>query len=184
MNNQRLNIINGNRGERFPRLMDELRTQGIEDYMLWDGIYLPSIKQSINRSHKQIVEYARLAEWDDVCIAEDDIKFSHPNSYRYFLEKKPKYFDIYLSMVFLGYPDENGCVKDFTGLTMYIVKRRFYDTFLSVTDDEHLDKGLAGLGKYIVCDPFVASQYNGISSNTGKMEVYDDLLANREFYRG
>lgn len=162
--------------------MKEIASQiGLSDFELWDGIYLPSIKASINAAHKQIVRYAQLAGWDEVCIAEDDLIFSSPNSWEYFLEHKPKDFDLYLSMVYLGTPDENNEVKDFTGLTMYIVKSKFYEKFLSVPDDDHLDRLLAGLGKYVVCQPFVAKQSNGFSSNTGKEENYDELLRNRTF---
>lgn len=168
----------------MPRLQEELKSQELSDFEFWDGIYLPSVKKSINLAHKQIVEYAAIAGFNEVCIAEDDVKFTHPNSWNYFLENKPKYFDIYLSMVYLGQPDANGIVKDFTGLTLYIVAKRFYETFLSTPEDEHLDVALAGLGTFVVCDPFIAIQYNGWSSNTGKLEEYDTLLKDRKLYFG
>jgi hypothetical protein len=171
----------GNRAERFPVLMKELNTQGIVDYELWPGVYLPSIKASINAAHKQIVEYARLAEWDEVMIAEDDIKFSSVNGVDYFLKQKPNDFDIYLGGLFLGDPDEKNVVKTFTGLTLYVVARRFYDTFLTVPDDDHLDRLLDGLGRYVVCNPFVVTQHDGVSGNTGKFEIYGGLTKNRTF---
>lgn len=177
----RLNIIHGNRGERFTNLMKELNSQFITDYELWPSVYLPSIKASINAAHRQIVEYARLAEWDYVAIAEDDIQFTSPNSWEYFLSQMPYDFDLYLSMVYLGQPDENNVVKEFTGMTMYVVAKRFYDKFLSVDPTEHIDRALNGLGRYVVCNPFVAKQYNGFSSNTGKDENYDILLKERNF---
>lgn len=168
----------------MPRLQEELKNQGLLDFELWDGIYLPSIKRSINLAHKQIVEFAMVAGYEEVAIAEDDIKFTNPNSWRYFLDQKPSDFDIYLSMVYLGQPDEKGIVKEFTGLTLYIVAKRFYEKFLSTTEDEHLDVALGGLGKFVVCQPFVAIQYNGWSSNTGKLEEYDSLLKDRKLYFG
>lgn len=177
----RLNIIHGNRGERFQPLMKELNSQFITDYELWPSIYLPSIKSSINAAHKQIVEYARLAEWDYVAIAEDDLQFTSPNSWEYFLNSMPYDFDLYLSMVYLGQPDEKNVVKEFTGMTMYVVAKRFYDKFLSVPGDDHIDRLLAGLGRFVVCNPFVAKQHNGFSSNTGKEENYDELLKERKF---
>lgn len=181
----RLNIVVGNRSERIPRLMTELSTQGILDYEFWPGVFVPSIKRSINLAHKQIVYYAKIAEWDEVVIAEDDIKFTHPDSWKYFLKNKPEDYDLYLSMVYLGWPDENGIVKDFTGLTLYMVHSRFYENFLSVSEDEHLDRALSQAGgKFVVCNPFVAIQYNGHSSNTGKMENYDNLLAGRKLFDG
>jgi hypothetical protein len=41
---------------------------------------------------------------------------------------------------------------------------------------------LSNLGKYYVCNTFIAIQYNGFSYNT-KMDMnYDDLLRERELY--
>jgi len=177
----RLNIILGKRKERLPKLLEELNKQGVIDYEFWDAIYLPSIKASINAAHKQIVEYAMLSGWDEVCIAEDDLVFSSERSWKYFIDNKPEDFDIYLSMVYLGQPDENNIVESFTGMTLYVVHSRFYEKFLSVDSNEHIDRALGGLGKFVVCNPFVALQRNGFSSNTGKVENYDSLLKNRTF---
>lgn len=169
----------------MPRLMQELATQKITDYEFWPGVYVPSIKRSINLAHKQIIEYGQVAGWEQTIVAEDDIQFTHPNSWNYFLSQMPEDYDIFLSMIYLGWPDENGVVKDFTGLTLYSVHSRYYETFLSVPEDEHLDRALSQTkGKFVVCNPFVAIQYNGWSSNTGKMEVYDNLLSGRELYLG
>jgi hypothetical protein len=163
--------------------MSELERQGILDYEFWDGVYLPSIRASINAAHKQIVEFARLAEYPEVCIAEDDIVGTHPNSWNYFLSQKPKEYDMYLSMVYLG-DIIDGRVESFTGMTLYSVSRKFYDKFLSVDPNEHIDRALAGLGDYHVCHPFTFIQRNGFSSNTGKMEEYDQLLNGRILYNG
>lgn len=179
-----MNIIVGNLSERLPNLKKELDEQGITDYDFWPGIFLPSIKASINAAHKQIVEYAKLAEWEEVCIAEDDLKFSSKGAWDYFLKQKPNDFDLYLGGIFLGQPDENGVVRSFTGMTCYVVARRFYDTFLTVPDDDHIDRLMDGLGRYIVCDPFVVTQYDGRSGNTGKEESYGHLQMGRNFYKG
>lgn len=180
----KLNIIIGNLSERLPNLNKELEEQGILDYEFWPGVFLPSVKASINAAHKQIVEYAKLAEWPEVRIAEDDLRFSGKGAWDYFLKQKPIDFDIYLGGVFLGDPDDNNIVKDFTGMTMYVVKQRFYDTFLSVPNDDHIDRLLGGLGRYVVCNPFVVTQYDGRSSNTGKHEAYGRLQESRNFYKG
>jgi hypothetical protein len=113
---------------------------------------------------------------------EDDVRFTNPNSFKYFLENKPKDFDIYLSGIYIGEILEDNSVKSFTGFHCYIVNERFYDEYLSVPDDEHIDRALSNLGKYYVCNPFIAIQYNGFSYNT-KMDMnYDDLLRERELY--
>jgi hypothetical protein len=181
---QRLNIICGNRSERMPLLRDELERQGVVNYMFWDGIYLPSVKQSINAAHKQIVEYAKLAEFSEVLIAEDDFIGTHKNSFKYFLSKKPRTYDMYLSQVYLGDIDENNRVKSFTGMTMYFVHEKFYDTFLATDPHDHIDRSLDGLGDYHVCNPFAFIQRNGWSSNTGKSENYDTLLRSRNLFGG
>ncbi len=182
MNNQRLNVIIGNRAERQPRLMRELETQQITNYSLWDGVFWPSVKESINEAHKQIVRYAKLAEFGEVIIAEDDLKMSRPGAWQYFLSQKPKDYDLYLGGIFLGQPDENNIVTEFTGLTLYSVHSRFYDTFLEVEPTEHIDRALAGKGKFVVCNPFVCTQYDGVSSNSGQFEKYGELQSSRIFW--
>ena len=180
-----LNIICGNYTERMPRLIQELLRQGITDYKLWDGLILSrSVKESINASHKMIVRWAKENGLSEVCLGEDDLKFSHPDAWKYYLSQKPIDYDLYLGGVFLGVPDDLGVVHDFTGMTLYCISEKFYDQFLSVPDDEHIDKSLDGLGLYYVCRPFVVTQFDGVSSNTGKFEKYGDLVAGREFFNG
>jgi len=183
---QRLNIITGNRPERKQPLMEEIKRQGITNYTFWDSVYSPvSTKVGISEAHQQIVRYAKLAEFSDVMIAEDDFTGSHPDSFKYFLANCPRQFDLYLSQVFLGDLDENNRVKSFTGMTLYIVHSRFYDRFLSVDPNEHIDHELSRIGGlFHVCNPFAFRQRNGWSSNTGKEENYDDLLASRTFFGG
>lgn len=161
--------------------MNELQSQNITDFMFWPSVHRKTVKAGINAAHKQIVADAYEKDLPEVAIAEDDILFTSPNSWKYFLEKKPKEFDLYLSMVYLGDPDKDGIVKDFTGMTCYIVSKKFYPTFLTVPDDEHIDRALSGTGVFFVCHPFIAKQYNGFSANTGKSENYDQLLTGREF---
>jgi hypothetical protein len=177
----KLNLIVGKRKQRVPKLLEELGRQGVTDFEFWPAIYLHSVKAGVNAAHKQIVEYAKLAGWPEVCIAEDDLQFTSDKSLEYFLAHKPDDYHLYLSMIYLGEPGEDNTVEEFTGMTLYMVHGSFYDTFLSADPNEHIDRALAGLGKFVVCKPFVAKQYNGISANTGKWEEYDHLLKNREF---
>jgi hypothetical protein len=183
---QRLNIIAGNRPERMPLLKYEIERQGIVNYTFWDAVYNKnSVKAGISEAHRQIVAYAKLAEFPDVLIAEDDFVGSHPDSFKYFLANRPSQYDIYHSMIYLGDIDEKNMVKEFTGMTMYIVHNRYYDKFLSVDPNEHIDRELSRVGGlFYVCNPFTFMQRNGFSSNTGKDENYDSLLANRNFFCG
>ena len=182
----RLNILIGNRAERIPRLMKELETQGITDYELWDGIFERSakVKENINAAHRQIVEYADVAGWEEVCIAEDDVRFTHPNSWNFFLSNKPKEFDVYLSSTYTCEYNSDGTLYSFSGLHCYIVSRRFYKTFLSLPSIDHIDRAMSGLGVFIECSPYIAEQYNGFSSNTGKDEKYEHLMNGKIRYCG
>jgi len=180
-----INVLHGGREERKEHFLNQFKEQGITDYEIWDGLHdKHSIVRTINQSHKQIVEYAMLKGEPMVCIAEDDVLFVHPNSYKYFLENIPQDFDIYLGGIYTGHIELDNSVKSFTGFHLYIVHERFYETFLSTNPDAHIDISLANLGKYIVCNPMVAIQRNGFSSNTGKNENYDFLLTNKSLYKG
>ena len=180
----KLNVIVGNRTERLPFLFSEFERQGITNYQLWDGIFLPSVVTSINAAHKQIVMDAKEKGLEEVIIAEDDFVGTHENSYKFFLENKPSKYSLYLSMIYLGEVDENKQTSRFTGLTLYSVHHSFYDTFLCTDANEHLDVALTNLGKYDVCYPFAFIQRNGYSSNSRQVENYDCLLNGRDLFLG
>jgi hypothetical protein len=178
-------IHNTDHTERFQRLRAELETQRIGLYTIFPSVYhYLSAKHGINLAHKQCVEYARVAGFNEICIMEDDVKFVHPNAFTYFLENKPKEYDIYLSGIYSGEILPDNTVKSFCGLHCYVVHSDFYQTFLSLPPDEHIDQAMSGKGRFVVCNPFAAIQYNGHSYNTGKVENYDSLLAGRELYKG
>jgi len=169
--------------ERLPRLLNELENQGIAEYEMWEGIWnIYSTAAGINAAHKQIVDYARLKKWESVIIFEDDIRFCGEGAFNHYLEKIPKDYDIYLGGIYLGDLDDKNRTTAFSGLHCYMVHSRFYDTFLSVPDDEHIDRALSNLGEYYVSYPFTSIQYNGKSSNTKKEENYDNLLTGRLLY--
>lgn len=177
-------IIHGGHSPRIPILLNELQQQGITEFNIVEGIHdTKSVVRSINLSHKKIVQQA-LDEGLEFCIIfEDDIKFTDKGAWDYFLKQKPKHFDLYLGGIYLGDIDPDNTTKAFTALHCYIIHSRFYATFLSTPYNVHIDRSLDNLGKYVVCQPFVAIQANGYSSNTGKEETYENLYANRQFYK-
>lgn len=169
----------------MPRLIQQLSEQGISDYEFWDGVYkYDSAKQNINAAHRQIVEYAMLAEWPEVAIAEDDVHFFAPGAWDYFVSNKPQDYDLYLSSIYVGDIKEDNTVTDFCGFGLYIVSPRFYKTFLSVNPYEHIDHEMKGKGRFVVSNPFIADQFDGWSSNTGKEEKYGNLLNGRKIFGG
>lgn len=180
-----INIIHmPDRADRMEILLVELKNQKINNFNLWDGVHdQESIIKGINKAHKQIVQYAKDEGLKEVIIAEDDIKFLGEGAYDYFIENKPQDFDIYLAGIFLGIINDDNIVKEFTGMTLYIVAERFYDIFLNSDNDKHIDHALSNKGLYKVCNPFVAIQHNGVSDNQKCYCNYDIIFENRNLYK-
>lgn len=169
-----LNIIHlETRSDRWPVLQKEIENQGITDYMIWPGIYTPEPRTGISLAHKQIVAEAYTSRQPMVVIAEDDLKFTAKNGYNYFLEHRPTDFDLYLGGIMYGKIEEDKTIKRFAGLTLYVVHQRFYETFLKMPDDKHLDQALDTKGKYVVCDPMIITQHDGFSDNHKRLMEYD-----------
>ena len=164
-------------------LQTQLQKQSISDYKIWNGIIdTEEPFAGIAKAHKQIIQYAKEKNIPEVLIAEDDLFFTANTSFEFFLNKKPVDYDIYLSSVYQGLLKEDNTIEDFSGLTFYIVNQRFYDTFLSTSENMNLDRALRNKGKYIVCNPFAVIQCNGYSDNTKKFCNYETCLAGRNLY--
>lgn len=177
------NIIHkDDRPERIEPLMKQLSEQGINHFRLWDGIHARTVVEGVNLAHKQIIQNAKDYGLEKVLVFEDDIEFFGKGAFDYYLKHEPDEYDIYLGGIYLG-KIVNGVAMYFTAMHCYMVHSRFYNTFLSVPNDMHIDHALAGLGLYVVCDPFICRQSNGHSSNTGKYENYDILFNNRNIYK-
>lgn len=96
--------------------------------------------------------------------------------------EKPSEFDLYLGGITYGNIDKEGITNDFSGLHLYIINSSFFDKFLSIPEHGDIDRCLANMGSFVVCNPFVATQCNGISDNTGKYHNYDLHLKNRKMF--
>lgn len=177
-------IHDSGRKERVANLMSQLKTQNIRSYFIFPAIHdRKSVKRGINLAHKSIIEVARDGKMDMVAVMEDDVAFTHPDAWKFFLSQIPKSFDVYLGGCYI--PEFRGDVlHSWCGMHCYIVHQRFYDRFLSLPEDEHIDRALAGLGEYHLCKPMVAIQNNGYSSNTKREEDYSPLLSGVELFKG
>ncbi len=182
----RINIIHlKNRVDRFVILKKELDEHQISDYVLWDGIVDSNIvEKGISKSHKRIIEHAKKNELKEVLIAEDDLKFTGRGAFDFFLTQKPLDFDIYLASIYMGNISEENIVKDFSGLTFYIVSNKFYDKFLQVPEHDNLDRMLCNRGKFVVCNPFTVIQQNGYSDNKKMYCDNDVFLKGRKLFMG
>jgi hypothetical protein len=177
-----MNIIhNQYRPDRWATLLHELERQGITDYRIWPAILDNPICKGVSRAHKQIVQYAKDWKIPEIIIAEDDIKFPAKDGYKYFLSKKPEDFDLYLGGIYRGEIIE-GKTTDFSSLHLYIIREKFYDTFLSTDETKHLDTELKGKGDYRVCYPFAAIQYSGFSDVERSKTNFEGLLKDKLIY--
>ncbi len=165
-----IQIINlPHRKERKEAVLKEMALENAP-YMFWDGIMMPMPKQGVSKAHKQIVRHAKEKNLPYVIIAEDDMKWTGTGAWKYFLDNIPKEdWDLYLSSYYSGQADSNNMIKNFCGLTLYAVHSRYFDTFLSVPENRHLDTALSMAGgKFYVSPLFCTTQAPGYSDQRGR----------------
>lgn len=171
--------------------MEELKRQGIERYIMYPAIINGlTVEQCINRSHKSIVAEAKHKNLPEVCIMESDVMFPAIDGWEYFLRDMPQAFDIHLAGVYSNSMDKfrttslfthHHTVSNISGFHCYIVKSRYYDKFLEVPDDLHIDDAQQG-GIYSVCYPFAAIQRPGWSANAKAKVDYNTGLIPQDVY--
>lgn len=161
-------------------LDDELDLQEI-DHLIWPACHEPAdTVASINKSHKKIVEYAKDKGLPEICILEEDVMFLSPGAWQYFLDNKPKDFDLYLGgcyglnqEAYKRIAEGKGAVPihNFAGLHCYIISESYYEKFLALPVNKHIDDQ-PGMGRFYVCSPFIALQHPGWSSNNKEKVNY------------
>lgn len=183
----------------LPKRTDRLRKFEIQateqgfDYKVWDGIIDPlCVFRGINMAHKRIVMYAKTKKLNNICIAEDDCRFTSLGAWDYFLSQMPAKADMYFASFYEGKVDENNkLIKGnshnelLSGMTLYVVYERFYDVFLNINLLSHIDKSIGELSdkyEFYVCNPFVAIQENGYSDNKKKECNYDKYMIGRKLF--
>lgn len=191
--NTHLNILHlPKRTDRLENLMKELEEQEITDYTIIEGIENSLVFRDISNSHKKIIRLAKQQKISNCIVAEDDIKFTSKGAWEYFLSQIPKSYDIFFASLYEGKVDDNNRLlasekqKDMlSGLTLYSISERFYDTFLNISDMNHLDKNIGVLAdkyEFYVCPEFCAIQMNGFSDNKKTHCNYDHYMKGRKLF--
>lgn len=180
-------IFNSARPERghLDRLIRELDRQGIlEQTDLYPCIRnRETVAASINASHKMLVRMAKERDMPEVCILEDDAMFPAANGFQHWMDETPTGdWDLYLGGTYSGH--NGGRVEKINGLHCYIIRQRFYETFLSVDPTKHIDAILDGLGDYRVVYPYVAIQRPSWSANNNEDVDYNVVLRPEDIYYG
>lgn len=172
------------RQKRYDTLIKELKSQSIIDYWIWNGIEDKFPHTGISKAFKRVVQYAKDNELPMVAIAEDDVRFSHPDSWKYFLENIPPYFDLYLSSFYSGMITFDNRIENFRGMTCFIVAKKFYDKFLSADEEKNIDHALDGLGEYFVCPYFPCTQHPGFSDKDQREVNHDGRIDQNKLFKG
>lgn len=175
------NVIFDSRSpDDYQRLLGEFSEQGIADFKFWDAVCnRNSVIESINASHKMIVRDAKERHLDKCLLMEQDLYFTAPGAWKYFLDNEPKDYDVYLGATYI-IPISNNKI---CGFHCYMVKEKFYDAFLSVPDDAHIDTAVGDLkGDYYFCYPFPALQRPGFSFNNKDICNYNSILKSEDIW--
>jgi hypothetical protein len=173
-------IYDDRRFERFEPLVNELFIQNI-DYQIWKPVEAKTTVESINKSHKAIVRWAKEMRLPMVAIGEDDLCFPAKDGWRYFLNLMPDSFDLYLACTYTP-PITNRII---CGFHCYVVHERFYDRYLGVPDDCHIDTEISNRGgDFKFCYPFAALQRPGFSANNMAVTNYNGILKPEDIYKG
>lgn len=180
-------IHNRKRTDRYELITGEALTQGFG--IKWFDAVIPPFgvppKTAISQAHKNVIRWAKQEGIKRVLVMEDDVKFTHPKALQYFLDNTPDEFDIYLGGACWRKPiPDSGVLKIFCWMHLYIVDERFYDTFLSVRENTDIENALAGLGTYIICQPFAAIQHDTHSDNAKRVRDFSDCLKGKELFDG
>lgn len=191
-------IHNNQRPERVKNMNEQATYAGIDTFGIQPAIFLKQPKAGISEAHKAVVRKAKEQKWEFVIIMEDDIKFTHPDSFglfMHFVMLAPKDIDILMAGLYTTNTFEPYSiptlmkVSDVSGFHCYCVFEHAYDRFLEAPNSHHIDKWTTGknLGKLnTVCvHPFLAIQQDDFySDNKKQVKNYSHLLKKYKLYNG
>ena len=119
-------------------------------------------------------------------ISEDDLYFRNENGFKYFLDNKPDDFDVYIGGSYLidnriEYKAPIVKVDGWVGNQLIIIHEKYYDTYLSVPNESHIDTVQQGLGDFYLCFPMPALQRPSKSANNNNELVNYNAILPKEF---
>lgn len=193
-NNDKVTMINHihilhlpHRTDRAISFKKQMTEQGIDSWEVCMGIVVPQMPfLGINMAHKRIIEIAKAKGLDKVTVMEDDVIFSAPGAWEYYVDNEPESYDIYFGSVYDATIKDNRIMFGFSALSLYTVHSRFYDEFLGMKEMNNLDKELgrfAYKNQYMVAPEFVCYQSGGFSDHQQKeIDNYDKYHLGIKFF--
>lgn len=143
--------------------------------------------ENISKAFKQVVMYAKEESLPMVTIGEEDLQFTAPGAWDYYLKNIPEDFHIFSGGIYAGQLQENRIINGYSGHTLITVNETFYDFFLSANESDHLDRFLGNFcfeKKYYVCLPFVVKQNPNYSENHRRKMTYEMYEKGWDYYSG
>lgn len=176
-------IYNHHRPEKKELFENALSEQNIDDYEIFQAqiIQYNSIPENISESFKSVIRQAKERGDKEIVIFEDDILFTSPNGWKYFLDNKPDDYDVYVGG---SYFIQNGVdykpplvkIKSWIGNQMIMISQKYFDIWLKSDSTKHCDGVHEGKGDFYVCFPFVGLQRSGWSSNSQAIVNYNPII--------
>lgn len=179
---------------RYEHVLKQMRFAGIGTFKFYPAIFLDCPKTSVMEAHKQIIR----DNYDEpeLVIFEDDIVFTKPDSFERFLDlntRLPEDADMFLGSYYKHSKirpvnEEFDMLRwAFHGLHHYIIKKKFYDTFLSLPDGKHVDHEAGNTGATIYVPKLLLSRQmspeeGGKSERMGKVMSYAHLESKLKYY--
>lgn len=183
-------IIRRSREERLLSVCKQSKEHGFA-VRFWEGIIEERGATGINKSFKKIVRWAKEQNLPYICIGEDDLVFSAPGAWQYYLDNMPSEFDLYSGGIYSGEIKDGRIVNGYSGNTLITVHKNFYDFFLSASEDPaglglgNLDRWLGNFAfekNYRVVEPFVVLQLEGYSDNHRRNTQHASYLENMKLF--
>lgn len=176
-------IYNHHRPEKKELFTDVFKEQNIDDYEIFPAVIFQqtSPPEAISESFKTVIREAKERGDKEIVVFEDDILFTSPNGWKYFLDHKPDNYDVYIGGSYFiqndtEYKPPLVKVKSWVGNQMLMISQRYFDRWLNTDSKNHCDTAQSGLGEFYVCFPFVALQRSGWSANAQAIVNYNPII--------
>lgn len=156
--------------QRAEHVLKQMEFAGIGTFKFYPAIFLDCPKTSVLEAHKQIVR----DNYDEpeLVIFEDDIVFTKPDSFSRFIDlykTLPEEADLFLGSYYklyrkLDVNEDLDLIRwAFNGMHHYIIKKKFYDTFLRIPDGNHVDRATGNTGALIYAPKLLLSKQMGVA---------------------
>lgn len=180
-------LIKRSRDERALSIVEQSKRLGF-CVRFWEGEMEKFGHIGINKAFRKIVQWAKENKSPRVLIGEDDLLFSSPGAWKYYIDNIPDDYDTYLGGIYAGQLQGNRIINGYSGHSLIMIHERFYDFFLSANPNDHLDRWLGNTAfkhQYIVCLPYVVYQISkGYSDNHKRMVSHNSYLKEMNLYKG